>query len=191
MAKVNGPLMSLSASGSVANTLVFSIWKGRPYVRQLVTPANPSSLGQISARLIVGSIAKACRAVLTQKNDSAGVGSPFYIAARDQAPSGQSWISFIQKYAKDIFDKTIAQWALIDSTERGYFTTEAQLLGLQDYKPVLGRVEQVGLTAGQQLMALAFFDRDYLGSAVGNILSEDPSQADVQDFGERVGATNS
>lgn len=50
MARVNGPLMSMSASGALAGTIVFSSWKGRPYVRQLVRPANPKSGGQTSMR---------------------------------------------------------------------------------------------------------------------------------------------
>ncbi len=35
--------MSLDASGTVAGTITFSKWKGRNYVRQRVTPANPQS----------------------------------------------------------------------------------------------------------------------------------------------------
>ncbi len=50
MARVNGPLMSLDASGSIGGAIVFAKWKGRPYVRQLVRPSNPKSGGQISMR---------------------------------------------------------------------------------------------------------------------------------------------
>jgi hypothetical protein len=189
MAKVKGPLMSLEASGSIANTLVFSIWKGRPYVRELVTPSNPSSAGQIAVRKVLGSVAKAARAVLTQNNDVAGVGSPFYVAARDGAPSGQSWISYLQKHAQDVYDKTITQWALIDGTEQGYFTTEAGVLGLSNYTPTLGGGSVTGLTAGQQLMALAYFAQDYLSEDVGDILGTSPTNSDVQDFGAFVGET--
>lgn len=53
MARTVGPLMSLGASGSVANTITFSTWKGRPYVRQLVTPSNPKSPLQLSTRAIM------------------------------------------------------------------------------------------------------------------------------------------
>lgn len=42
--------MSLGASGSVGDALVFSTWKGRPYVRKLVKPANPRSGGQVGMR---------------------------------------------------------------------------------------------------------------------------------------------
>jgi len=53
MARTVGPLMSLDASGSIANTIVFSRWKGRSYVRQLVTPANPKSPLQVSTRAVM------------------------------------------------------------------------------------------------------------------------------------------
>jgi hypothetical protein len=46
MVKVTGPCFSLDASGSIAGTVTFSKWKGRPYARQLVRPANPRSAGQ-------------------------------------------------------------------------------------------------------------------------------------------------
>jgi hypothetical protein len=50
MVKVSGPAFSLEASGSLANTIVYSKWKGRPYVRQLVTPTNPKSASQTGMR---------------------------------------------------------------------------------------------------------------------------------------------
>jgi len=50
MAIVKGPMMSLDASGSLAGAVVFSKWKGRNYVRQLVTPANPRSGSQTGFR---------------------------------------------------------------------------------------------------------------------------------------------
>lgn len=50
MVKVSAPAMSLDASGSLAGTLVFSKWKGRNYVRQLVIPANPRYPKMVSVR---------------------------------------------------------------------------------------------------------------------------------------------
>lgn len=53
MAKVRGPLHSDSASGKVAKAIVFSTWKGRPYVRQLVIPKNPMSDQQVDVRAVI------------------------------------------------------------------------------------------------------------------------------------------
>lgn len=53
MARTTGPAMSLSASGSLGGALVFSNWKGRPYVRTLVTPSNPRSALQVGIRAMM------------------------------------------------------------------------------------------------------------------------------------------
>lgn len=53
MVRVHGPMMSLDASGTLAGTVVFSKWKGRNYVRERVTPANPKSGGQVGMRAML------------------------------------------------------------------------------------------------------------------------------------------
>lgn len=50
MVKLNGPLFSMDARGKLADSLVFSIWKGRNYARALVTPSNPQSGPQTGLR---------------------------------------------------------------------------------------------------------------------------------------------
>ena len=58
MVLVNGPMFSLGASGTIGNTLVFSIWKGRAYVRQRVIPTNPKSASQTGMRSMFSFLAK-------------------------------------------------------------------------------------------------------------------------------------
>jgi hypothetical protein len=53
MAKVTGPLFSLSASGQIAKSLVFMKWKGIDDVRKYVIPANPNSTLQSAQRVIL------------------------------------------------------------------------------------------------------------------------------------------
>lgn len=53
MAATKAGLFSLDASGSLAGSIVFSRWKGRQYVRQLVTPANPKSGLQTGMRSVM------------------------------------------------------------------------------------------------------------------------------------------
>lgn len=65
MASVRGPLFGLAASGTIADTLTFSVWKGRAYVRQTVTPANPRSALQRSVRSIVSFTSKNYNALST------------------------------------------------------------------------------------------------------------------------------
>ena len=51
MARVTGPLMSISASGTIAKAITFGKWKGRAWVRQHFTPENPKTPKQINVRL--------------------------------------------------------------------------------------------------------------------------------------------
>lgn len=53
MVKVNGPMMSMSASGTLNKTVTFSIWKGRPYARTHVIPSNPKSDAQTGRRAMM------------------------------------------------------------------------------------------------------------------------------------------
>lgn len=46
MAKTVAPLLSFDAGGQIAKTQVYSKWKGRPYVRRYVVPANPNTSAQ-------------------------------------------------------------------------------------------------------------------------------------------------
>lgn len=51
MAKVTGPLFSMSASGTVGKAITFSTWKGIAYVREYFIPSNPQSTQQTNVRL--------------------------------------------------------------------------------------------------------------------------------------------
>jgi len=64
MVKVNAPMLSLSASGQIGGAMVFSTWKGRPYVRSLVRPANPKSGGQVGVRSLFKFIAQNWAAII-------------------------------------------------------------------------------------------------------------------------------
>jgi hypothetical protein len=50
MATLTGPLLSFSARKSIGKTLVYSSWKGIPYSRQHVIPANPNTADQQEVR---------------------------------------------------------------------------------------------------------------------------------------------
>lgn len=50
MVRVAAPALSLDASGTIGDSMVFSKWKGRPYVRVRVIPHNPKSGGQVGIR---------------------------------------------------------------------------------------------------------------------------------------------
>jgi len=59
MVKVYGPMMSMDASGTIADAVTFSKWKGRNYARQRVIPANPQSVTQVAIREMMKFLAQA------------------------------------------------------------------------------------------------------------------------------------
>lgn len=63
MAKVDGPLMSFNASGTLGDTITFSRWKGRSYVRTRVIPSNPRSGGQTGRRAMFKFLTQAWNAI--------------------------------------------------------------------------------------------------------------------------------
>lgn len=91
MAKVTSPLMSLSASGSFGGAMVFAANKGRNIVRQLVTPANPRTSGQVTVRnklRVAAAIQKVINRTMTMHS---GLSVRDEVALRNYAPSGQTW----------------------------------------------------------------------------------------------------
>lgn len=79
MAKTTGPLLSLGAAGTVASAMTFSKWKGIPYVRQRVIPANPNTIAQQETRSVfanASNIWKGAAALFTAPWDRFAVGQP-------------------------------------------------------------------------------------------------------------------
>lgn len=58
MVRVYGPAMSLDASGTLANTITFTKWKGRNVLRQRVIPANPKTGPQVGMRAMMKFLAQ-------------------------------------------------------------------------------------------------------------------------------------
>lgn len=50
MAKLTAPLLSFGASGTIAKVQTYSTWRGVPYARRHVIPANPRTTGQVLTR---------------------------------------------------------------------------------------------------------------------------------------------
>lgn len=90
MAKVTGPLLSLDASGSIANTMTFSRWKGRNYVRQRVIPTYSNTALQAAIRDLIkdASIAWKSNATVGTVIINAAYKTAYATAAASQAISG-------------------------------------------------------------------------------------------------------
>ena len=165
MAKVTGPLMSLDASGTVGNTTTFSKWKGRNYVRLRVTPQNPKTEDQATARTYMGAIGQALSSILTRAKDSLHVGSQFWADAVSFAPAGQSWISFASRTILGTNFGNIAAvvtaYTAVSSTPKGYYDTNAASAGLTTFSLSYGTADPIA--AGAQLYGIAKFAIEQLG----------------------------
>ena len=97
MAKVTGPLMSMTASGKLADTIVFFSWKGIATVRQWLIPANPQSADQGDIRLILGGLGRA--------SGKCEPDSAFHDQLKDLdvIPAQQTKQSYLVQYIKDTF----------------------------------------------------------------------------------------
>jgi hypothetical protein len=65
MAKVTAPLLSFSAGGAIAKSQVYANWKGIPYVRRYVVPANPQSTEQTKTRSVFTTLTKVWKNLTT------------------------------------------------------------------------------------------------------------------------------
>lgn len=182
MAKVTAPLLSLDASGSVGNAMVFSKWKGRNYVRVLVTPKNLQSEGQAEVRTILAAVGK--------NNKQIGFGGTLYTQIVAVTPVDQSWISYFGSTMIGVnhtdFDAVKAFYDNVaNATITGYFDTEAPDEGLSDFELPYGTYGAV--SAGLQLMA-AYDAAFRLGLAIAPAALADVSNAQVQAFGAAYAA---
>lgn len=158
--RLTGPGLSLGASGTIAKTVVFSIWKGQAYGRVRVIPKNLRTDAQQTVRSVLGTISKAARAVLTKFKDTAipAVGSQFFLDGNADAPSGQSWLSWMQQVLYPVFAGLVTAFDAL-TTVAGYYDSSAAAGGMSDYVDKMG----VTHTAGEQLYILAAFATSSLG----------------------------
>jgi len=101
--------MSVDASGKFGGSMVFAKWKGRNYVRQLVTPKNPKAAKQLGVRSMMGFLAAAWDAL----------GAPAK-ASYVTAAAARS-ISTFNQYVSE----NLARWQLFSGPSQATPATEA------------------------------------------------------------------
>lgn len=151
MAKVTGPLYSLSASGKIAGAMVFFPWKGLNVVRQWLKPSNPMTGLQGDRRLFLGGTGRACKVV---QEDSYYIGE-----SRLVAPGGQTWVSTLVDYVcTSIFTNATAYEAVVTAYNahgsKAKFVSEAAALGLATFN-IAYKATANSYAAGMQLYMLA------------------------------------
>lgn len=65
MAKTTAPLLSFGAGGAIGKTQVYAKWKGIPYARKYVIPANPRSTDQTLTRSVFTTLTKVWKNLTT------------------------------------------------------------------------------------------------------------------------------
>lgn len=89
MAKVNGPLLSLNASGTVGKTILFSNWNGRQTCALKNTPSKRRTVSQMRARAYL-KCALALSKYISRTSSS-------YLRCKEIALSGETWSSALTK----------------------------------------------------------------------------------------------
>lgn len=92
MARVNGPFLSIDASGKLYNVLVASIWKGRNYMRGHFIPTNPNTAAQQAQRTLMASAVAGWQALNSQTQEL------WNIAARDVYPPISGFNYYVMQY---------------------------------------------------------------------------------------------
>jgi len=108
MAKVTGPLFSLSASGKIGNIMVHFGWKGRNVVRQWLKPTNPQDQQQKEVRQALACAGKNTKLI---KGPQTGLlsGSKMYQLLVADAPATQIWNAH---FAKNVLEDLSSPAAL-------------------------------------------------------------------------------
>lgn len=89
--------MSMSATGAFGGAMVFSVWKGRPVVRQLVTPSNPASIDQVDVRNQLRVTGAAQHYANSALKKGAGRLITDEAAIRNVTPNGFAWNGHLVK----------------------------------------------------------------------------------------------
>ena len=163
MAKAQGPLYSLSASGTLAQAMTYFTWKGVSVVRQWVKPANPEKASQGDQRIMLGGTGRAVGKV--------AVGSAFAQQLIDLAliPSGQTKQSFLVKYILDHYltDATTyaAELALLTGhAEYDVWGTTADSLSLVEFDIDYASVDAYNKALGLYLLAKTAIALEFTGT---------------------------
>lgn len=163
MAKVTGPLYSMSASGKIGNALVFFGWKGISVVREWVIPANPKTALQGNIRMIFANLGRAASAAKET--------SLFRRDSRAVTATGSTWVADIVGHAMRNYIRDAATFAAFSSEfnahlQKAAFDSEAVEHGLIGISVVYDGIP-TAFTGGMQLYALAKYAVAKRGVTVG------------------------
>lgn len=155
--------MSMEASGKVGNAIVFSIWKGGPYVRKWLIPKNAMSDAQAIIRVVQGGVGAACGKVKVTS------GYEGQLITLNRIPSGQSKQSFLVQYIRNHYCKLAADYTSILAAYNAHahksdFESSALAIGLIDFNVTYGSAVSFPAGLGLYLLAITAIALGFTGS---------------------------
>jgi len=165
------PLMSVGASGKIADAMVFFSWKGVNVVRQWLVPANPQSASQGDARIILGGTGKAVGTVQPS--------SAFHQQLIDLnlIPGGQTKQSYLVKYIIDHYLDTTTNYtaqlaACTGHTAYSDFGSLADDLAITEFDLTYAAVGAYDKALGLFLIAKAAIALSFTGTPYDTAIAD-------------------
>jgi len=136
-AKVTMPLLSGSASGKIADAMVYFPWKGLSVVRQFLIPVNKMSGAQGNQRTMLGGIGRAAGKI--RPNPASAIVSKFaqQLITLNLIATGQTKQSHLVSYVLDHYLTDATAYA----TQLGLFMSHVCSVAFGDQADILGITE--------------------------------------------------
>ncbi len=169
MAKVTGPLYSMSASGKIADAMVFFGWKGINVVREWLKPVNKKSGGQGDQRVILGGTGRSCGEILPHPGNTIVSAFAQQLIDLKLIPGGQTKQSYLVQYiiAHYLYDTTqyAAELALLAShTYVAAWNAAADTLGIVAFDLTYAVVDPYAKALGLYLIAKSANALSFVGT---------------------------
>ncbi len=185
MAKVTGPLMSMSASGKIADAIVFFGWKGTNVVRQWLKPSNPQSTAQGDTRIAMGGTGRAVGKMVKDASYHQ------QLITLGLIPGGQTKQSYQVKYIIDNYLSTGTLYAAELAATTGHTTytsiqVVADSLGILAFDLSYATYAPYDKALGVYLLAKAAIAQGFTGAPYTTALASwtgaqwDALQSDLQ-----------
>jgi hypothetical protein len=163
MAKATGPLYSLSASGKLADAMVYFTWKGINVVREWLKPVNKKTTGQGDQRIMLGGTGRAVGEIMPTSDFAQ------QLIDLGLIPGGQTKQSYLVKYILDhyLVDATayVAQLlALTSHAEYDVWGTAADALGIVEFDLDYATIAAYNKSLGLYLIAKASIALGFTGT---------------------------
>ena len=163
------PLLSGSASGKLANAMVFFPWKGIAVVRKWLIPTNKMSSDQGDQRIMLGGSGRACGTIYPNTGHTTVSAFAQQLIDLGLIPSGQTKQSFLVQYILSHYITDSTSYAaelaeLTDHTAYSGFLAAADSLGIVDFDIDYTAVDPYDRGLGLYLIAKAAIANGFTGT---------------------------